>query len=115
NGRAHRLKVIWSNTRSHRLRRVLTAFDGPAFNENLIAVVVETKWDVARDRGRFDIGQRLQAFLQLPIELLSSRFVIPLQSEIKRHREGILRVEARVHRLQLLKRANDEPGSNEYH
>src|SRR5687768_17760098 len=49
------------------------------------------------------------------VELLSARFVVALQTEIKRHGQRVLRIETGVHRLQLLKRTHDETGGDQDH
>src|SRR6185503_16364254 len=99
----------------HCQRYVLTTLRGMAFDEDIVAVEVETQRDVAHHGCMFHVRQRPQAFRELAIELLSTRFVITLQAEVERHRERILCVEPRIHGLQLLQRAHDESGGDEDH
>src|SRR6185295_14337031 len=61
--RAHRFEVGWSNTRGHRHRRIIATLGGLTFDEDRVAVVVETKRDITHHRRRFDSRQRLQTFL----------------------------------------------------
>src|SRR5215212_2334346 len=98
------------NARVHRKWRVVASLRRFAFNKYRATVVVETEWDVTRDRRRFDSRQRLHTFQKLMVELLAPRFVVSLQSEIERHGQRVLWIETRVHRLQLLQSANHESG-----
>ena len=50
----------------------------------------------------------------MPIELLTTSLVVTLQTEIKRHRERVVRIEARVHRLQLLKCAYNQASRDQH-
>ena len=52
------------------------------------------------------------SFAQLLIKLLPACLVVALQTQVERHRQRILRIESRVHRLQLLQRAHDESGGD---
>ena len=84
-------------------------------NLNAAAVVVAAERQDVRGADGADAGDGLHPILEPLIERHLIAFLVAGHGQRDLHRHGLLRVEARVHALESLQAANEQPGAHQQH
>src|SRR6266581_2950547 len=110
---AHHIEVAGAALDRDRDRQIARSGKLGAFDVNRAVVVIETERKIISQRSVFDLRQSLRTLEHLLLKGATACFVIALQADVERNRDGVFWIEAGPHLLSGLQTAHNEAGADE--